>query len=265
MQVPPCPPSRTQLNSISLTEFFYLGIEFEDLICYNLVMKTQNNINLNSVFFHSLGAFASNNRLQNSLIKLESILKNGSILSRQEQINKNSDNQALSEILERYLNPKWAFNWNGMNHISICQRTSSKNPEIESDAFKEFVIGNTGIGIILSQDIMQFADNNRPKLMDGEFQIKDKVSLEYMLGIFYGGKSNNELLKDIEVAKNLGISQQEIKEFLPHTLTPYQLEIYKSIQELLNKYGYNVPIYSSRDGFEILNIENLLETPELVD
>lgn len=228
-------------------------------------MKTQNYINLNSVFFHSLGAFDTDNRLQDSLIKLESILKNGAILSRQEQINQNSDNPILAEILETYLNPNCAFNWNGMNHISICQRTSSKSLQNESEAFKEYVNGNVGIGIILSQNIMQLVDNNRLKLMDGEFQIKDIIPLKYMMGIFYGGKSNNELLNDIEVAKKLGISQQEIKEFLPHTLTPYQVEIYKSIRMLLAKYGYDIPIYSSRDGFEILNVEKLLETPELVD
>lgn len=152
-----------------------------------------------------------------------------------------------------------------MNHISISKKQSDISDDKESDAFKEYVIGNAGIGIILSLDVINLKDSSRTKLMDGEIQIKDLIPLKYMLGIFFGGKSNNELLKDIKRAETPGISKSEIKELLPHTLTPNQNEIYNKIQELLCKYGYNAPIYSSRDGFQSSDIENILEVPELSD
>ena len=71
-------------------------------------MNKHNYIDLNSAYFHSLGSFGSDDRLQHSMIKLESILKNGSILSRQEQIINNGDNSQLSKFLDKYSNPNMA-------------------------------------------------------------------------------------------------------------------------------------------------------------
>ena len=221
-------------------------------------MKSAQNLDFNTVYFHSLGAFMADNRISDSLLKLESILKNGAILSRQEQINLNNNNPALSKYIQRYLDPLWAYNWNGLNHISICQKTSLNNPENESDAYKEYVNGNAGIGIILSPTVLTLADKDRPKLMDGEIQIKDKIPLDYMIGIFCGGKSTKEIQYEKNIAIELGYTKQQFQEFLPHILTPNQVEVCTSINNLLDKFGYNVPIYSTRDGYEI-NINSIQE------
>lgn len=218
-----------------------------------------NNLDLETVLFHSLGEFGQENRDKNCLKKLESILKSGLILSRQSQLEKNTNDSQLSEFLQKYLDIKYSYNWNGMNHISICQKNSQKFDDRDSEAFSEYVTGNGGIGIVLSKDVLNIIDNERTQLMDGEFQVENEIPLSYMVGIFCGGKSFHELNCEIESARQqYDMSAQEIKDLLPHSLTSGQIEIYNSIQSLLDNYGYNVPIYSSRDGFPVVGIDTVL-------
>lgn len=217
-------------------------------------------INLDEVFFHSLEPFGEFERSKKSFKKLEAVLKNGNILSRQLQLEQNKNNESMQDVLSNYLDEKHNYNWNGMHHISICKKSSDENANTNSNAFDEYVAGNAGIGIILSKEVANLIDNERTEVMDGEFQIPDKIPLEYMVGIFCGGKSCNEITNDILQAKNSGISNNEIKQVLPHILVENQIENCQKINILLNNYGYtNTPIYSTRDGYEIGDVQNLIE------
>ena len=216
-------------------------------------------INLDEVFFHSLEPFGEFERSKKSFKKLETILKNGNIFSRQLQLEQNKNNESMQDVLTKYLDEKYSYNWNGMHHISICKKCSDENTAANSKAFEEYVSGNAGIGLILSKEVGNLIDSERTQIMDGEFQIPDKIPLEYMVGIFCGGKSCNEITNDILQAKNSGISNDEIKQALPHTLVENQIENCQKINILLNNYGYNnTPIYSTRDGYEIGDVQNLI-------
>lgn len=218
------------------------------------------NLNLNNVIFHSLAPFGEYERNFNSIQKLEAILKSGYILSRQFQIIENNGNESMKANLEKYLDEKYSYNWNGMAHISVCKKNSNYNENSNSQAYEEYVKGNAGIGIILSPNVIELVDRERTTLMDGEFQIKDKIPLEYMIGIFCGGKSITELENEVEEAENSGISRKDIKQTLPYSIINNQIENYQEIKNILCSYGYeNTPIFSSRDGNEIGDVKDFIE------
>ena len=79
---------------------------------------------------------------------------------------------------------------------------------------------------------------------------------------FCGGKSYQELMQEIKFAQDYGISSAEIKNAIPHVLIANQQEVYQAIYGLLFKYGYDVPIISSRDGNEIVDVGQIYKTVE---
>jgi len=213
-------------------------------------------LDINSVYFHGLESWGFQDRLENSLKRLEAILKSKAILCRQKQLELFGESKEHASMFERYETQK--YNLNGMTHVSICQSEHFDDPRFASAAFNEYIRGNVGIGIILSKDVESLIDRNRTEFMDGEFQVEGAIPLEYMIGIFCGCKSTAEISEDFESAKKLGMSYEEFKKILPHILTPFHEEILQKLNAIMKRYNCNVPIYSTRDWNQI----EIRKTPE---
>lgn len=206
-------------------------------------------LDINSVYFHGLESWGFQDRLENSLKRLEAIFQSKAILCRQKQLELIGDQVEFYPIFERYQSQ--THNLNGLTHVSICQSQHFDDSRFASAAFNEYIQGNSGMGIILSKDVEQIIDRSRTEVMDGEFQVKDKVPLEYMIGIFCGCKSTQEVSDDLKSAKLLGLSHAEFEKLLPLILPPFHEEIIQKLSSLLFKYNYAVPIYSTRDWHQI--------------
>ena len=213
-------------------------------------------LDINSVYFHGLESWGFQDRLENSLKRLEAILKSKAILCRQKQLELFGESQEHASMFERYETQK--YNLNGMTHVSICQSGHFDDPRFASAAFNEYIRGNVGIGIILSKAVESLIDRSRTEFMDGEFQVEGAIPLEYMIGIFCGCKSTTEILEDFESAKKLGMSYEEFEKILPYILTPFHEEILQKLNVIMKKYSCNVPIYSTRDWNQI----EIRKTPE---
>ena len=76
----------------------------------------------------------------------------------------------------------------------------------------------------------------------------------------FGGRSLKEINDYVSAGEKGDITQEDIKEHFSQDLVEKQDEIVGSIRDLLFKYGYeNIPIYSSRDGFEIENVQDVID------
>lgn len=206
-------------------------------------MEKFKRLDINSFYFHGLQAWGYQNKVETSLLKLEAIFESGAILCRQKV-----DKGYWRETSGHY----GALNLNGMTHVSICQSSQFEDPRFASGAFSEYVRGNMAIGIILSKDVEKIIDRSRTEVMDGEFQVEGEIPLDYMVGIYCGCKSTNEILEDIESSNNYEMSREEFEKILPYIHPPHHEQILQALHSLLKKYGYNkVPIYSNRDWTEI--------------
>ena len=216
-------------------------------------------VDLNSVFFHGLEPKYVIKREKKALEKLECIFQCGAILSRSGQLSQLDLN--THEFMKKYFNNKFDPNWNGRDYISLCKKRSETMVNFDSNSFRTYVSGNDGISIALSRNIWDLIDLNRFMLLDGEFQVKDSIPLDdYMVGIVCGGKSFKELSDEVERGKKICLSQQEIKDYLQFNLDEKQDEIVDSVGNLLCKYGYDdIPIISSRDGFEVVRFQDAIE------
>ena len=213
-------------------------------------------VDLNSVFFHGLEPLQARNRVKNALEKLECIFQSGAILSRNGQLS--FFDMQTHEFMKNY--NKADVNWNGTDYISICKKRSGLYCDANSLAFNNYITGNNAIGIALSNSVLNLADSNRYLLMDGELQVKDSIPLEYMVGIVFGGRSLKEINDYVSAGESGDITQEDFKDHFSQDLVEKQDEIVGSIRDLLFKYGYeNIPIYSSRDGFEIENVQDVID------
>ena len=206
-------------------------------------------MNLKEKYFHGILSYMHisdidaerNKQLEEILLKLECILKCGYILPYKDIVKKYG-----SGVINRH--PFAQIN--GNNNISISLHKN--NPEaidyqylrnhyrqdIE-DAFEMFIFEN--VSIVLNESIKEHYNliENGIYL---ERQINKPISLEYMDAISILPTCGIEYLFDTrDVTAKLG-----------QMSTPYyfNFDFIKSIEELLHKYGYNVPIVSIRTGNE---------------
>ena len=223
----------------------------------------KRRLDLNSVLFHGLEPVEAEQRTEKSLVKLESILQTGAILSRSGQLSQLDLN--THEFMKKYFNNKFDPNWNGRDYISLCKKRSETMVNFDSNSFRTYVSGNDGISIALSRNVWDLIDLNRFMLLDGEFQVKDSIPLdEYMVGIVCGGKSFKELNDYIQARENGDLTVEKFNEHFSQELVEKQDQLTGSVRNLLCKYGYdNVPIISSRDGFEIGDVDDVLHDLEL--
>lgn len=202
-------------------------------------------IDLDKVLFHGLGHNELEDRAEDSIRRLENILKTKAILSRKKQ----------KEILPKhnidvplyYLPLK-----NGDDYICVCKRKSDKKKQKTSDAFNQFVDG--GISIIINPNILHELKIRDESFQDGEFQVKNQIAINYVVGIALNLSSSADFIKHEKkrLKKGKDLKNTEIE-------LDYLYKNYKEVTELLSIYNLDLPIYSIEDGKIILSIDEILE------
>lgn len=215
------------------------------------------DLDFNSVLFHGIGRFKYKLDPEAELKVLEDILKSGAILSREEQIREFGE-----EYVEARVSGFDGFsNWNGGTYVSICQKKPTA-PELktkyqvaakttdESISFKKFV--KYGIGIIISPMVFSLYRPHNNFLQDGEYQIKNKIPKKFFMGITV----NAPVIENyVNFFKSINCPSDVL---YAKTKAIYEESIIKQIEDLLEKYNYNLPIYTMqgkphRPSKEILN------------
>lgn len=176
-------------------------------------------------------------QLEEILYKFESILKSGYILAYKD-----------IEKLHGKINRNPLARMNGDDRISISLH--EKNPELIDykylknhyreeieNAFKMFIFEN--VAIVLNESIK----DNYNIIEEGiylERQVDEPISLKYMDAVSILPTYGIEYLFDSE--------EDTVKLGQIHTGYYFDLNFIKRLEELLHKYGYNVPIVSIRTG-----------------
>lgn len=205
----------------------------------------EKQIDLNKVLFHGLGHNELENRAEDSIRRLENILKTKAILSR----NKQKEILTKHNIdLPLYSLPKK----NGDDYICVCKRKSDKKKSKISDAFYQFV--EDGISLIINPIILKKLEVRKECFQDGEFQIKDEISIDYVIGIALKLHSSADYIKSERKRLKKGKDLKDTKIELD-----YLYKNYKEVKNLLSNYNFDLPIYSIKDGKIILNIDEILE------
>lgn len=210
--------------------------------------KFDEEIDFNSVLFHGLTYHeAGNIRIKIGLQRLINIIRAGGILSRK---------QVYNTFGEKHYN-KWQnefcrVNWNGDDNVSVCKRKSNNISAKNSEAFNLFV--KNSISLILDSKLLEDLNvDKNSRLEDGEFQIKDKIDLKYLIGIAV------PVLNPMEVAlhkKNVKeYSRQETEEWIKQ----YYDYCIDNVFKILKHYNIDLPIYSIRDGNIIKPLNDVLD------
>lgn len=206
-------------------------------------MNTQ--IDLNKVLFHGLGHIQLDDRQEVSISKLEKIFITKSILSRKKQ----------KEILPKHnlIESKYySLLKNGDNYICVCKKQSDNKKSKFSDSFNLFV--DEGISLIIHPKILEELEIREESFQDGEFQVKNEISIDYVIGIAVNLYSSYNFIKGerkrLKKGKDLKDTERELN---------YSYRTYNKIKELLSKYNINLPIYSIYDGKLVLSVQEILE------
>lgn len=215
-------------------------------------------IDLDSVLFHSLDYAGEKDRSETSLIKLKSILESGFIYSRAKQLEKLGDKTELSRFFDEYNNPINDWNWNGKDHISLCEKRFKKRTHFDSLAYKQYVQGCDGIGFIFPKSLIDEADLTRWKCLESEYQFKDQVSLNKAMGVFCGLASEKRVIEELCKARDNGLDKDQFINEIPNIFYSRQIENYRQIKDLLHFFGYDLPIYSTIDGYEVGDMQEIV-------
>ena len=202
------------------------------------------NLNIDAVFYHGIDRRKYNNDFDAQLKVFEDILKAGAIMCRQSQIK----NLGQNVVDERLGHLQGFSNWNGSTYVSICQRrppsskqqfeVESKNPDY-SVAYLKFVKGN--ISFVISPMVIAFQGKTHSNfLQDGEFQVYDKIPKRFFQGICVDDLDNFENI--VLFFKSINYPSEFIYECIKKD---YEGSRLKKIEDLLEKYGYDLPIYST--------------------
>lgn len=214
------------------------------------------NLNIDAVFYHGIDRRKFNNDIDAQLKVFEDILKAEAIMCRQSQIK----NLGQNIVDERLGHLQGFSNWNGSTYVSICQRrppvnkqqfeVESKNPDY-SVAYLKFVKGN--ISFVISPMVIAFQGKTHSNfLQDGEFQVYDKIPKRFFQGICV---DLDNLENFVSFFKAVGYPDDYIYKT---TLEAYKTSLLKKIEDLLEKYDYDLPIYST-DGIPYKPGKQLLQ------
>ena len=163
-------------------------------------------INFDKILFHGTSCGYTLPTLQKGgLLRLESILKSGAILSLTEQQRKlgrefdaygmDDDDGELSRMFGGVSNT-----YNGRDYISTCQKTNCDCGNWHEHGYDCFV--KKGVSIMLSNRVL--TDLEQPKgnrLMHDEIQFKGAIPAEYFTGIAVGIDIDDIPARVQEVAK----------------------------------------------------------------
>lgn len=222
-------------------------------------------IDLDDVLFHGFDYANGKDRSATSLIKLQSVLESGYLYSRARQLEKLSDKQELYEFFAEYNSPVNDWNWNGKDYISLCAKKSKIMPKYDSMSYKHYIKGDDGIGLIFPKSICDISDTSRWKLMDSEYQVKDEISLSQAVGVCCGLASGKSVLEKLETLKKLGYSRENVMQDIKNMFYEKQVENYNRIKEMLVNSGYNLPIISTIDGYEVENLLDIINNFNFVN
>lgn len=180
-------------------------------------------IDLNRHYYHFIGGYQEVD-LEKNIEKLNSILKNGYILSREKQellLNKSFDNKGA--------------NLNGNKYVSICKITKTNNYEENMENAFETFCCNGAIAIILKTDLLYHVKARRHYWhMQGEIQIEDMINFNEFAGIGIFFNSYYELLlNNISDKKKLLLLKED-------TI------LYQKVNEIAN--SYNLRTFALNDG-----------------
>ena len=203
------------------------------------------NINFNEALFHGIDKVKHPNDA-NKLEILEDILKTGAILSRDQQ-KWSLGEDITSKRIKKY---KHCTNWNGDQYVSVCKKRSSKAFNKNSDSYERFV--NDSIGIILSRKVLRLEQPILGCLQDGEYQIVNKIPKDFFLGI---SVNCSNLENYIDFMEKIGYSPKQI--YL-EIAKEYQNSKLRHIENILKKYNYNLPIFTT-SGEQLKPGEKLLK------
>lgn len=218
-------------------------------------------IDFSSLYFHGLHFLENTEYLER--MTLDKILKHGKIAPKNE----------LLEILtkEEYstlFQNKLDFNFNGMDCVSVAQRCDTYNEwnkryVIYSDrAFNLFC--TRGISIMISHKINfhykcygeYLLHNNRENLfMNGEIQVKGAITKEYFEGISYYQYYTNSFIEELIKTDSKNVVKDDLLKLSESDFVEKYFSKQIMIEELLNKYGYNIGIFDIETGEQVPSIE----------
>lgn len=178
-------------------------------------------MDLNGCFYHFIGGYLNiEENIPNTLNKLSSILKNGYILSRENQ----------KSILKASFHNKGS-NWNKDEYISICTLDYKSNIDLDDNhndeiAYETFCKEGS-VCIILNNELLYNVRRRKNYFhMIGEIQVKDKISYEHFVGI---GVQLHDYLSSKSETKN-------------------DLKLLKAIKKVLSDTGSNLPVIALNNG-----------------
>lgn len=192
-------------------------------------------LDLNSKYFHFIGGY-NNININKNITKLNSILGNGYILSREKQ---------LSLLKNDFSNS--GNNWNGDKFISICKiGKCDDNYESDYENAYDLFCYNGAISIILNEDVIYSNKRRNYWHMQGEVQIKDMINSEYFSGVGLQFNSYYDLL----------LNKYTNKEKLE--ILKKDVNLYQKVLEITNK--YNINLYALNNGENALSYLNKEKT-----
>lgn len=224
-------------------------------------IKRDEKIDFLSLYFHGL-KFLNNTQYLERMV-LDKILMHGKIAPKNE----------LHEILtkEEYNTlfcSKLDFDFNGLDCVSIARQYDTYNEYnkryvIYSDrAFNLFC--KKSISIMISNKInfdykcygeYRLHRDRKNLFMNGEVQVKGAITKEYFQGISYYQYYTNSFIEEIVKTDSKNVVKNDLLKLSESDFVEKYFSKQIMIEELLNKYGYNIGIFDIETGKQVPSIE----------
>lgn len=239
--------------------------EMSDIFMENCPIVEQEKLDFSKTYFHGLLFPNAQNAPDLEKMVLEKILMHGKIVPR----NKLPEILTEEELFALYMG-KSKFNYNGTDCVSVARKRDTYTGNIWSKryvnqtdrAFPLYCKRN--ISIILRSRIMWDYDcyggglahhDRENNFMNGEIQVKDSISKEYFQGISYNPPYTTLMIEEmLKEDLNCSLTDDLLKlselDFLKKYFSKQIM-----IEELLNKYGYDMGIFDILTGERIPSIE----------
>lgn len=200
-------------------------------------------IDLGNVLYHGFMHCLSPTREDKSIERLDSILKCGAILSRNQQ-------KIMLNDLGLPLVRKLKILRNEVDYISVCSKFGTNGAVTEP--FSDFV--ETGMSLVLDNSILDSCVVRDEFFQDGEVQIKDSIPATFFRGIAVNFVSDEKMKEKIKAFVKKGETLKSSKDYFSG-----RYKVIEKLRTCLDENGFDyLPIYSIDDGCQITNIDNIL-------
>lgn len=201
--------------------------------------KNNDRLNIKYVLYHGLLTPYSK-ILDWEGETLKSILSNGIIATREKLKEMLSPAEYLKIMKYK------TTNWNRQNSVSVAQYTGTYD---YFTAYWLYVDDNPSIildpKLLIEQPYIGPKNQNNRKLMDGEYQILNSISLEYMLGFML---PNLLIAKKVEAAIDKDMISDLYNLSFDEIYTKYVAKAVK-YEKILKDFGYPVNIFDQETGY----------------